>query len=437
MANIIDYINWRGDLPVNAAFPWNELDDLVMARASYLPFEQLFGKKPEQEEAAAPLADNMQDSAVNWEDPENRIDSASDRIDQNQVLPLFIAAARMAAMPSEVFHFREDPKLVAALADSRRYQPLTVSDYVEHTQDEKQEQFAAVTIHLPNREMYLSFRGTDASLIGWKEDFNMAFQTHIPAQIEALRYVQLISRKFPHEMMRLGGHSKGGNIAMYAAFYMPERTKTRVLAVLNYDGPGFMSDIMEEKKEDTVIDRFRVYIPQESVVGRLLEMSVVPTVVYSESSNVHQHNIYNWQVMKDRFIRAENLTGGSEILDESLKQWLEETSPEQRQIFVDGLFDVVSTTNAKTVREMGFGILKNFPGLVKQYRSISEEDRKTIMSMLQLFGKSYAGAFMNYRRQQTDTPTQEEAQIQEAATNTEQVPGQASFTPLPDSTGER
>ncbi|MBO6159245.1 MAG: DUF2974 domain-containing protein [Firmicutes bacterium] len=370
MANLLDYLFWRGDLPISARFPWNEQDNLVMARLSYLPLELI------------ELGDGR---------------------------PIRDVCEEIKSLPKEAYHFREDPKLCEALIDCERLGDLFVSDFVQYT-GEQEEQFAAVTIHLPNKEMYLSFRGTDQTLVGWKEDFNMAFSTHIPSQKEALRYVQLIARKFPHEMMRLGGHSKGGNVAMYAALYMPERFKARVLEVLSFDGPGFLSEIMEENKDNAVIDRFRIYIPQESIVGLLLEMSVTPTIVLSENKNIHQHNIYNWQMDRHGFMRSEGITKGSLIMDETLKDWLEKTSPEQRQVFVDELFEVISATNAGTVREFGAGILKNLPLLLRGYRQISEEDRKTIMDMLMLFGKSYFGAFRSIRKQNTEKVQEAEEQ---------------------------
>ncbi len=367
MANIIDYVFWRGDLPISAGFPWNELDDLVMARISYLPLEQLPGL-------------------------------------QTGSMTLPEAAAAMSGMGREVFHFREDPKLAQALAACPRYEKLTLSDFAEHHREVveengvQQEQFAAVTIHLPNREMYLSFRGTDDTLVGWKEDFNMAFQSHIPAQKEALSYAQWVAEKYPHEMLRLGGHSKGGNIAAYAALYMPDRIKTRLLSVSTYDAPGFMPEILEEKKEDPVLGRIHRFIPQESVVGRLLEMNVEPVVVLSESSNVHQHNVYNWQARKDGLVRAQSLTGGSEIMDDSLKQWLQHSTPEQRQVFVEGIYDVMTSTNARTMRELGTGLLRNIQGVFRRYKALPEEDRKIMIDMIQLFGRTYAEALLSYRK---------------------------------------
>ena len=369
MANFIDYINWRGDLPVSAQFPWNELDNLVMARFSYLPFEKVELH------------------------PGDTIGSVTSRI---------------LEIPKEGYHFREDPKLCAALHESRRYRDYEISDFACRREEIIEEQFSAITIHLPNREMYLSFRGTDATLVGWKEDFNMSFQMDIPAQIAAFTYMNEVSEKYPHEMIRMGGHSKGGNIAMYAAFRATTSQQIRMLEIDSFDGPGFMEEFIKENEASPVLDRIRLYIPQQSVVGRLLEINVEPVVVQSLESTVHQHNVYNWQVMKDRFFRTELGAAGDQI-DSVVREWLEKTTLEQRQVFVDGVFEVLNASNATTLRELGSGLFRSLPSFVKSYRSISEEDRKTIMQMVQLFARAYAGNVMNNRKNLDTEPTQEPA----------------------------
>lgn len=363
MANIIDYIYWRGDLTVSAQFPWNELDNLVMARFSYLPFERV--------------------EMV----PGDTIGSLTKRI---------------LELPKEGYHFREDPKLAEALQEGRRYRDYEVTDFVCRREEIIEEQFSAITVHLPNREMFLSFRGTDATLVGWKEDFNMAFQTHIPAQIAARTYLNEIAEKYPHEMIRMGGHSKGGNIAMYAAFYAAEAQKIRILEVDSFDGPGFMDEIITENRQNPVLEKIRLYIPQQSVVGRLFEINVEPVVVQSLESVFHQHNIYNWQVMKDRFLRTQ-LGQAGDLIDGAVKEFLENSTPEQRQVFVDGVFEVLNASNATTLRELGSGLFRSLPSFVKSYRSISEEDRKTIMQMVQLFARSYTSSIMGRREQQAGT----------------------------------
>ncbi|MBR3392688.1 MAG: DUF2974 domain-containing protein [Firmicutes bacterium] len=376
MANIVDYIHWRGDLPVSAMFPWNELDSLVMARFSYLPFERI----------------EMY--------PGDTIGSITSRI---------------LELPKEGYHFREDPKLAEAVHASRRYRDYEVSDFVCRREEIIEEQFSAVTVHLPNREMFLSFRGTDATLVGWKEDFNMAFQAHIPAQIAAKTYLGEIAEKYPHEMIRMGGHSKGGNIAMYAALFAAGTHEKRILEVDSFDGPGFMEEIITENAENPILSRIRLYIPQESVVGRLLEMNVQPFVVQSLESVFHQHNVYNWQVMKDHFLKAQ-LGEAGDLIDGAIKEWLASSTPEQRQVFVDGVFEVLNASNATTLRELGSGLFRSFPSFVKSYRSISEEDRKTIMQMVQLFAKSYTASIMGRRAEQSQTVKDQKALPEGAVT---------------------
>ena len=198
MPDIMDYLNWRGDLNFKQA-NINEVDSIILARFSYLPFKDIDLKQ----------TDNIENISIKMKDLE-----------------------------LDKFTWKDDKEFIIKLGKSKRYKDLIISDYEEIIDLEAQKQFAAITIWLPNRYKYISFRGTDTSLVGWKEDFNMSFMKDIPSQKESVRYLNKIAKKYRGKII-VGGHSKGGNLAIYSSMFCDDKIKKRILAIINADGPGF------------------------------------------------------------------------------------------------------------------------------------------------------------------------------------------------------
>ena len=240
--------------------------------------------------------------------------------------------------------------------------------------------------------MYLSFLGTDKTILGWKEDFNMSFMKNVPSQIEGLKYLKKISKKYPDKKIILGGHSKGGNIAIYSGLEANEQIQKRIINIYNFDGPGFDSDFIKTNKTDKTIKKVLTYIPQDSIIGRIMEHEEECNVVKSIESGIYQHDIYSWQILRDKMVKVESLTTGSDIMNDSIKQWIKTTTPEQRKVFFDGIFELFYSTEAKTFGDIN---IKSIPTLIKTYRDISEEDRKVIIHMLKIFGKAYITSLKN------------------------------------------
>ena len=170
MSNINDYLLWRGDIPIIEEVPFNEVDSMILARFSYLIF---------------------------------------DRIDLKEIETIESISKKMKDLKNEDFRYNGDKDVIVNLGNSIRFKDMQVTDYVKNNDKETEKQFSAITVHVSNDEMYLSFIGTDKTILGWKEDFNMSFMQNVPAQIAGLEYVKKIARKFPDKKMRLGGHSKG------------------------------------------------------------------------------------------------------------------------------------------------------------------------------------------------------------------------------------
>lgn len=353
MATLMDYLAWRGDIPICEEAPFNEVDGMLLARFSYLPF---------------------------------------DKIDMNEWETIGTLSYKMSNLEKSDYKRRDgDDQLIKTLGKCRRFQDMVVTDYVKDNNLEREMQFSAVSIRIMPNHMFLSYCGTDSTLVGWKEDFNMSFMEKVPSQLAGCRYIESLAEKYPNMKFSLAGHSKGGNIAVYSASTASLEIQDRIIGVWNYDGPGFQETFVEKHIKGTGLpEKIKTFIPEESVFGRMLEHAEEFEVVKSTNVSIYQHDIYSWQVMRDSIIRSEKTTAASNITDKSIRKVLEETTPEQRKIFIDCVYDIMSSTEAKTVDELKKFMLKYIPKMYKQYSGMSAEEKKLMTDMILMFMKSYA-----------------------------------------------
>lgn len=351
MSNINDYLAWRGDLPINSSFKFNEVDSMILARFSYLLFHKI---EMNESETISSIADKMKD------------------------------------FPNEDFRYNGDKKMITRMGESARFKDLIVTDYVEIMDKETQTQFSAITIHISAEELYISYIGTDNTIVGWKEDFNLTFMDKIPAQIEGLKYLSEISKKYPDCKLRIGGHSKGGNVAIYSAVSASGDVQEKIVKVYNYDGPGLDQKVIANIKNKEVIKKLHTYIPQDSIIGRLLWHEEDFDVIKSIEKGLLQHDIFSWQIFRDTMVRAEKVTNHSDIINSTVHEWFRTTTPDQRKIFIDGVYEVFSSTKADTINELTVTLSKNIPMFFKRYNGIADEDKKVMTQILKEFGKAYA-----------------------------------------------
>ena len=295
MSNINDYLEWRGDLSMSIS-KFNEIDSMILARFSYLIFNKI----------------NMKDKET-----------------------IKTISEKMKNFENEEFRYNGDKEMITLLGKSNRFKNMAVTDYVENTDKTVEKQFSAITIHNAKKEIYISFIGTDSSIIGWKEDFNMAFMESVPAQIAGLEYVENIAKKYPDKKIRIGGHSKGGSIAIFSAVSVSKEIQDRIIEVCNYDGPGLVKNIIEKIENKQILKKIHTYFPQDSVIGRILEHIEECTVVQSIQKGIYQHDIFSWEVLGTKMITLPNLTNSSEFMSKAIREWLQKTEPEQRKIFFD------------------------------------------------------------------------------------------------------
>ena len=280
------------------------------------------------------------------------------------------------------FTGENDLKLLHAVTHCERFGGMTLRDYARVFDEGSETQFAAVTLALDDGTAYVSFRGTDSTLVGWKEDCNMAFSRPVPAQEAARAYLEAEANRFPGRL-RAGGHSKGGNLAMYAAATVSDATRARILGVYNNDGPG-LSDRMNA---DALYGRIRrllhSYVPQGSIVGMLLDHPDAFSVVKSNSVSILQHDPYSWQVEGPAFVRMPALSRDSARFDAGFRAWLGRVGEDDRELLIDKLFNVLSATNATHFgREFWQGLARNPGSVISAIQDITADQRRRITKML-------------------------------------------------------
>ena len=316
MANIFDYIKWRGDLTFTQD-PLNAVDALVFSSLAYIDYGGPVEENPTQ---PVPLKDAVERFFL-LEDTQTRVRVKSD-LDL-----LYLAAKSLRFGSSEICMYRNE--LIP----------------------EQETQFAAMTFLLDDGSMFLAFRGTDYSLVGWKEDFNMTFQQTVPAQRRAQQYVRDVAMEYLLPM-RIGGHSKGGNLAVFAAARSSPMIQKRILNVYSNDGPGFTKYLMGDPGYLAMVPKISTYIPQSSVIGMLLEHEEPYTVIRSKTVGLLQHDPYSWEVLGRNFIPVQEITESSQFVDATIKTWFADMTNLERNQLVDVMFALLGTGGAETVQDL-------------------------------------------------------------------------------------
>ena len=282
------------------------------------------------------------------------------------------------------------PELGRRMAASARFSGLLLCGYENKIDDETQTQFSALTLLLPDGTAYVAFRGTDDTIVGWKEDFNLAFLPVVPAQRMAVQYLQAAAAAFSERPLRVGGHSKGGNLAVYSAVFCSEAVQNQLMQVYNNDGPGFRTSLLPLPEHKRVAGRIVTIIPESSVVGILLEHEERCEVVRSTQIGLMQHDGFSWQVRGERFEHLPDRTEGGKLVDETLRAFIVSLSDEQRVAFIDALFDILTCTDADTLTDLKEGGLRTAAAMVRKYRTLDKDTRQALGSTLRLFMKAGA-----------------------------------------------
>ena len=344
MSNVCDYVKWRGDLELKD-FEFNEIDNLILTRLAYFPFEMLINKG--EEISITELSQRFK------------------RADKTKIKVLW----------------PEDNKLIPLLGNSERFGKIIATNFVNKINREQEKQFSAITLLLPDNTIFVSYRGTDDTLIGWKEDFNMAFTIPVPSQLEGVGYINKISKLIPHDFY-VGGHSKGGNIAVYASMHCDFEASPRIKKIFSHDGPGFREEVIKSDAFIKIQDKISKTLPYSSLIGMLLENHEDYHVIKSNKiGGIGQHDPFSWEIKDSDFVYLEKISHGSKYTCDTLHQWLKDIDDKKRKLFIDGLFDIFTCTKSESFIEIFHDWKKNLPLIWDSAKHVDKEIKTMIFEL--------------------------------------------------------
>lgn len=355
--NMLDYMQWRGDLGFDQS-PFNVVDALALTQFAYIPFDGL-----------VPGLDRMDRISIG-KLAEDYFERRRNNGEEQQKSPLGVL------VPAQIID------LFQMAMYTKRFRNVRASFYINDVEQEEEKQFCAITFFVNEDLVFVAYRGTDDTIVGWKEDFNMALMQAIPAQLESDRYLRGVARNLSAQGFEgkicLGGHSKGGNLAVYAAMCAPEEVKEQIESIYNFDGPGFGRKIIEGPLYQEVCDKIHSLVPQSSVVGMLLEHEENYIVVKSSETGIMQHDALSWQVLCTEFVTVNKVSSSSEIIDRTLKKWLSKMPPEEIENFITALFEILASSEAVTITQLASGKTRSISAMIRAYQKCDEPTRKLL-----------------------------------------------------------
>ena len=389
MADIMDYIDWRGDIGFDEVHV-NEVDGLIFSQLIYVQM------KPYMPDAKKSYLTIKQLSSLYC------ADHSDDEIEQ---------------MPNL---FRHSARLLQKLAHSRRYADCILRYYIYDISEKEESQFSAVTIELPDGTYFISYSGTDHSVVGWKENFNLSYLDETPGQNKAKKYLKQVAayiynddrginekaindkalddeninnKSINTRKLWIGGHSKGGNLAVYAGAFTDENSRNHIDYIYNFDGPGFSLDKIKDSGFYEIDDRIYTFVPQSSIFGMMFEHEESYTIVKSNQQGFLQHYIYSWEIEQNSLVRLKSTTNFSVFFDHTLKEFVESLTIAQRREFTKEVFALLSLTETATFNEMLKNPLKNTGTILKSFAGLDSKTRNMLLKTIFAFVKSAKNNF--------------------------------------------
>lgn len=330
-------------------FSFNEIDALIFSQMSYLNVERLVPTLERSGEAVA--------------------------------ISQLYKAEEFENMVHKTLEPSQNIALIRAVCASPRFRNVTMNFFVNKYDKVTEEQFSAVTFQLATGQTVIAFRGTDLTVTGWKEDFNMFFISPVPSQLSAVTYLEEVAKKIQGDMI-LVGHSKGGNLAVYSSVFSEKALHKRVLSVYNLDGPGFPTDILEHNDYINEGKNIIKIVPEGSLIGIMFENNQSPVIIKSYQIGFLQHDPFSWKCDTSSFAESTQFTRNIKHLDKTFHKWIYELDVEQRKTLVDTLFTLISSMDAESIDEFSKKMLVNHESIKKALSEVDSETAHCIKEML-------------------------------------------------------
>ena len=348
MKNMLDYIKEFGHVSFEER-AFSEIDALVLTELEYLPLEKV-----------VPSDENGEDFVTVKEIAEYMQEHKQELFDEN---PMMIT--------------QERHEVSQVIADAPRFQSLKFFGVVSEWDKDTTKQFAAVTVEVEPSVRLVVFRGTDETLIGWKEDFLMTYSPLVAAQTDAKEYLAKQASLWDGDLM-ISGHSKGGNLAIYAAATQVEDVQLRIVDIFCFDSPGLYRSVLETKGYQNIVPLAMRYIPQDSLVGLMLESEVPYVIVKSNATGAMQHSAMTWEIEDGQFIKMEKLTKNSQLNDQTFKKWTESVSDEELELFWNVFFELLFSVGIDTVNDLYGEFMHYVQEFLKAAGNMDEEKRELL-----------------------------------------------------------
>ena len=348
MKNMLDYIKEFGHVSFEER-AFSEIDALVLTELEYLPLENV-----------VPSDENGENFVTVKEIAEYMQEHKQELFDEN---PMMIT--------------QERHEVSQVIADAPRFQSLKFFGVVSEWDKDTTKQFAAVTVEVEPSVRLVVFRGTDETLIGWKEDFLMTYSPLVAAQTDAKEYLAKQASLWDGDLM-ISGHSKGGNLAIYAAATQVEDVQLRIVDIFCFDSPGLYRSVLETKGYQNIVPLAMRYIPQDSLVGLMLESEVPYVIVKSNATGAMQHSAMTWEIEDGQFIKMEKLTKNSQLNDQTFKKWTESVSDEELELFWNVFFELLFSVGIDTVNDLYGQFMHYVQEFLKAAGNMDEEKRELL-----------------------------------------------------------
>ena len=351
-SDLFDYIKWRGDLTFKSA-PMGEIDGAIFSMATYVEYDSA-------------LAEGEMDDPVSF----NYVLESYFSMDENREIKLGLIA------PTDKII-----RMLELISKTLRYSSMKISDFVNYINEDECCQFCAMAFHLDDGSVAVSFRGTDDTIIGWKEDFNLSFSRETPSQKKATKYLNRIADKYKDSPIYVCGHSKGGNLAVYAAATCCDDTRKMIARVFSYDGLGQSGEIIMSEGYEKVCNRIDSFLPQSSIVGTMFNGGKYK-VVNSAYRGPYQHDLYSWELDGPAYLRLSGLSAKGVKNQSSFNGMMGKMTSSEKESFVSILFGAIESTGAKTLSEISTAKLKSMSGMIRSLNGISKEQKEVMLGII-------------------------------------------------------
>ncbi|MBR5372371.1 MAG: DUF2974 domain-containing protein [Oscillospiraceae bacterium] len=347
MTNILDYLDWRGDIRMEKD-PFNTVDAIILSEICYLPLEHLAPKAFCIGKPLLEIAKAFQPDAVKTSEK-----------------PLT---------------FQDDVILLKKAVKSERFRSVRIMGAKRITDPAQNVQFAAFTCVLPTGEYYITFRGTDSSIAGWKEDFSFSYENETAGQRYATEYLNSHDGA-SHELL-IGGHSKGGNFAVYAAVSCVPRVKKLIRRIYSFDSPGFRDEFAASEAYHAMLPLIVSVIPQSSLIGQILTSHTEHRIVHSHAGGIMQHFMYSWEIMRNHPVYTEELSRLGVLINRTLRHWLSTVDDDSRRSLTEALFDVISASDADTFGEISQNKLKSVKKIYAAMKALDPDQQWVVRKVI-------------------------------------------------------